>query len=352
MLNRWRTGFWVLLVVAGAALAGTKSSSLMQRLSSPTGHTKLQATSTSKLSAKPIDQVHLGDRVPGNNPVEAPDERYGKEVDRATWRRVDLSCAKRDGSDADVSLLRPAWWLEQQGAKVGGHLRIAVPECGIDGEASVVALGPCPPIRPGLGNVVTGMFRHRNATVIDLFIEGLSEPIGTTPNHRIWSEDRKAFIRADQLRTDELLRSPNINARVIATRVRSALSDVYNIETYPFHTYSVSLESVLVHNAAPDVPAPGNIFLYHGTNKGPIDGDAFKLGVTPRAGTPVGESGVYFTPDLKTAISQYATGKNGIVYRIEVPKETAEKFLLSETLNGGATQYKITDSTVLVDHHL
>jgi hypothetical protein len=68
------------------------------------------------------------------------------------------------------------------------------------------------------------------------------------------------------------------------------------------------------------------------------EADALQLGVTPRPGTPTGEPGVYFTPDSDTAIQQYATGKNGYVYRIEVPKEAADRFLLSERLNNGAAQ--------------
>jgi len=232
MLNHWRAGLWVLLVVAGASLAGTKGFSLMQRLSNSDAHTKPYVTSTVKLSAKPIDQVSLGERVPGENPVEKPDERYGKEVDQATRRRIDMRCAKLDGSEAEVSLLRPAWWLEQQGANVGGHLRIAVPECGIDGDAFIATIGPCPPIRPGAGNVVTGTFRHHNAHIIDLQIEGQDSPIGTTPNHKFWSADRLAFVRADELRVGEgLAILGGGTVRVSATPSSRKPGDVYNIET-------------------------------------------------------------------------------------------------------------------------
>jgi hypothetical protein len=87
-------------------------------------------------------------------------------------------------------------------AEVGGTVEISVPECGIEGEAEVLAIGPCPPIPPGPGRVVTGVFRHESAEIVDVAVEGLDEPIGTTANHPFWSEDRQAFVRADALRPD------------------------------------------------------------------------------------------------------------------------------------------------------
>jgi hypothetical protein len=42
-----------------------------------------------------------------------------------------------------------------------------------------------------------------------VYVEGLDEPIGTTPNHPFWSEDRQTFVRADELKEGEHLRAFN-----------------------------------------------------------------------------------------------------------------------------------------------
>ena len=84
---------------------------------------------------------------------------------------------------------------------------IAVPECGIDGRAEILAIEPCPPISSGPGHVVTGTFRHQSAAVVDVHVSGLAAPIGTTANHPFWSEDRQTFVRADALLPGERLRT-------------------------------------------------------------------------------------------------------------------------------------------------
>jgi hypothetical protein len=128
----------------------------------------------------PIEQIRVGLRVPGLNPELDSSQRVEPDPDPATWRRLDLHAPKTDGTWADVVLLRSLPWLQEQQAEVGGTVSISVPECGIDGHAMVLAIGPCPPIPPGPGRVVTGTFRHASAQVLDLQIDGVDEPIGAT----------------------------------------------------------------------------------------------------------------------------------------------------------------------------
>jgi hypothetical protein len=148
-------------------------------------------------------------------------------------------------------LLRPRWWLEERGARTGGTLGIAVPECGIDGQAEVLAIGPCPAVKPGRGRVVTGTFKHSSAKVIDLYVEGLAEPIGTTANHLFWSEDRAMFVRADALRFGERLRILGESAHVNQAVRHPGLEPVYNIEVHCDHIFHISKLGILVHNAGP-----------------------------------------------------------------------------------------------------
>ena len=208
----------------------------------------------------PIEQIRVGLRVPGLNPELDSSQRVEPDPDPAIWRRLELRAPKTDGSWADVVLLRPLSWLQEQQAEVGGHVWISVPECSIDGHATVLAIGPCPPIPPGPGRVVTGTFRHASARVLDLQIDGLAEPIGATANHPFWSEDRQEFVRADGLEIGERLRTLHGAARLIDTVPRSGTEPVYNLEVQTEHVYHVTDAGVLVHNGrvcpTPSRPGP------------------------------------------------------------------------------------------------
>jgi hypothetical protein len=60
--------------------------------------------------------------------------------------------------------------------------------------------------QPGTGRIVTGTFRHDASDVVDVLING-QPSIGCTAGHRFWSEDRHAFVPANQLRPGEQLRA-------------------------------------------------------------------------------------------------------------------------------------------------
>ena len=94
-----------------------------------------------------------------------------------------------DGSIAELSVIRPLWWLQGTGAAVGGSIDIGLHEIGRSGEATVLAIGPCDvdsrETRPGM-SIVTGTIRHRNATVWDLTFDDLTEEtLGVIANHPI-----------------------------------------------------------------------------------------------------------------------------------------------------------------------
>ena len=202
-------------------------------------------------TTRPIEQIKVGEWVIANNPTDEEDLSLGEEVDSATWKRIELRALKHDGSFADVTLLRPDWWLDVHEAHVGESVYISVPECGIDGNAQLLRADPCPQIqaRPHENaRVVTGTFKHQSAHVIDISVEGIPEPIGTTTNHPFWSEDRHEFVRADELRTGERLQAFTGTPRVVALLPRSEPESVYNLEVQLVHTYHVASNGVLVHN--------------------------------------------------------------------------------------------------------
>jgi hypothetical protein len=78
-----------------------------------------------------------------------------------------------------------------------------MPEMGACGEAKVLATLPCPPIEPGPGRIVTGLFRHRWGLVCHLHIEGEPGPIGITAGHPVGSADRDDWVAAGALRLGE-----------------------------------------------------------------------------------------------------------------------------------------------------
>jgi hypothetical protein len=125
-----------------------------------------------------IVDYKVGDAVLADEQRGEHDTSLGTHVDRATWRHLVLKARKVDGSTADVEFLRPAHWLTERHAKVGGTIEVSVPECGIEGQATVLAIHDCPrlqPTPPGY-RTVTGTFRHASADILDITVKGLAEP--------------------------------------------------------------------------------------------------------------------------------------------------------------------------------
>ena len=198
-----------------------------------------------------VEHVKLCQRTVGVNPELSDVERTWTEPNPATWKRLRLLAPKVDGRFAKVRMVRGPDWLDQQQAEVGGTVEINVPECGIEGRAEVLAIDPRPPVQPGEGPVITAIFEHEVAEVIDVHVEGLEDPIGCTPNHPFWSADRQEFVRADELREGERLDLLKGTAQVTAIVLRGEPEAVYNLEVQGEHVYRVTAGGVLVHNAMP-----------------------------------------------------------------------------------------------------
>jgi hypothetical protein len=259
-----------------------------------------------KTTLIPIEQILVGDRVLAESPTGEEDTAFGSEIIPSDWRKLTLRAPKRDGTVADVVLLRPLQWLNEQRSgrsrlpsgtfagrrtnarhlsnelgsdsgttnalsgrdasrnparqagptvesqtiedMVGGTVFISVPECGIDGNAEVLAIDPCPEIRPGSGRVVTGTFLHQARSTITLTIAGQSESIECTGNHPFWSEDRQTFVRADSLQPNETLRTATGLTTVESWTPDLNPTPVYNIEVHGAHVYHVGTSGVVVHN--------------------------------------------------------------------------------------------------------
>lgn len=214
------------------------------------------ATPTTKTDRKPvtvpIEQIRPGQWVVAGNPGEEEDFEFGADIDPPNWRLLTLKAPKQDGSWADVQLLRPVWWLDEEKAEVGGVIDIQVPECGIGGNATVLLIDACPQLAPRPGpefRVVTATFHHQNAQIIDVLIDGERTIIGATPNHPFWSQDHQKFVRADKLKIGEKLRKTDGSlTRVVSLAHRPGRHEVFNLEVQIDHTYHVGTTGVLVHN--------------------------------------------------------------------------------------------------------
>jgi hypothetical protein len=112
---------------------------------------------------------------------------------------------------------------------------------------------PVPPLpdRNGLWTSrVIGQVKHTGYEVIEFRWAG--QTITGTPEHLIWSADRKGWVRASELRPGELVRvAGNLVAPVewVGPR-RSDRIEVYGIEVEYFHNYFVGTgdNAMLVHN--------------------------------------------------------------------------------------------------------
>ena len=207
------------------------------------------------LQVKPIREIQLGERIQGRNPLREQVEDF--EPDPATWRDIHLQMRKSAGGALTIELLRPMEWIEAYGAQPGSTVHLDLHEMGAVGDATVIAINPCPPIQTGVGTVVTGKFVHQCAPgtgLVYLRIEGQSEPTGVTDNHPYWSVDRQDFVPVGELRVGELVETEFGAKRVQSVEFWTGFEGLlYNLETTE-HVFRVGSVGTLVHNGCAVAP--------------------------------------------------------------------------------------------------
>lgn len=209
------------------------------------------------------------------------------------WRVIHFLLTRLDGDKVRIWLARPTWWLEEEQVKVGGKYEFDMEEVGAVGTADVVAIDECqqPPNRQNEHHrLVTGKFKHQAKNVIDLYVEGQDEPIGTTANHPFWSEDRQAFVEAGSLRPGEnLLNVDGQRVQVITHSPRPGPYTVYNLEVDGEHVYRVGEDGVLVHNACSGTSG-NSVFTSIGMARHALHARVWKsLGYTVKTALPSGK---------------------------------------------------------------
>jgi hypothetical protein len=184
-----------------------------------------------------------GDRLPIDN-------TQGKWVAR---QRIKLHLDKEDGGHSKIVFLRDAKWVRTEQAVVGGTVYLNMPDMGCVGHARVEAIEPCLVfLRWGNSSIrmVTGTFAHSEGLCGDLKLKGESKPLGVTPLHPIWSEDRQDWVPAGELVPGETVKTVRGTTTVESYAMRDKPEPVFNMEVEGDHVYRVGDQGVLVHNAS------------------------------------------------------------------------------------------------------
>ncbi len=260
--HRPRSGLWAavagLLVLLGGGLMFRETGepaapSSFTAVSASSSRHSAPADGAPKYATKPIRDFRGFEWVLARNPEVADEERSEfEEVDYRQWRWVELELTKPDGDLLKVGLGRPIAWLVVNDITPGATTWLDLPEMGAVGYATVVSVAPCPDPGPKPHpdcRLVTGVFRHSSADCVNVHVAGLASPIGTTRNHRFWSEDRQTFVEAGQLHPGEtLLTADGTPTSVLSVAERPSSEPVYNLEVDVEHVYYVSADGLLVHN--------------------------------------------------------------------------------------------------------
>jgi len=153
-------------------------------------------------------------------------------------------------------------WIATVDAEEGKSFFLDLPEMGAVGQAHVVSVGPTPPLKPGKGAIITGVFEHEadeNTRILKVEFSGGVVVHGVTENHLFWSEDRQAFIQVGALREGERVRTGDDTATVVSLSSRPARPGelLNNLEVHGEHVYRVTASGILVHNSCADILTPG-----------------------------------------------------------------------------------------------
>lgn len=260
--SRARRGVFGLAWLAGFLILAAWIGFASPRVRWLPAHASSSASAVSAVSpvpshSTPIDKVAVGDRTLGRNPLRDQVDPNAPEPDPETWGKLVLRMKKDSGRSLYINLLRPLEWIEEAGAETGSDFFLNLPEMGAVGNAYVDAIERCPPMKRGIGNVVTGTFHHEadpDTVILQVDFSNGTQIKGVTDNHPFWSEDRRQFVRIDELKRGDHVRLSDGIAAVAAVSSRVAFPGemLHNLEVHNEHVYQVTTAGILVHNACAD----------------------------------------------------------------------------------------------------
>lgn len=192
---------------------------------------------------RPIEMLRVGDRV-----LTLTGETSSLE---GRYSRISILLLK-DSDPGDRYLIellrRPAWLLNSGFDGVGGTGRLALPELGVAGTATVLSVRDAA-IEPGVGRVVMGTVSHDDPDLYELTFhdQGVLRP---TRRHPLFSLDRRMWIRTEDLRIGERLQTRRGSVAIRAKRDVVGRHRVYNLEVDGEHEFLVGPDQVRTHNSS------------------------------------------------------------------------------------------------------
>lgn len=98
--------------------------------------------------------------------------------------------------------------------------------------------------------MVTGTFTQSEGLCGNLKLKGETMPLGVTPGHPVWSEDRQDWVPVGELVPGETVKTFRGTTTVESYTMRDMPEPVFNLEVEGDHVYRVGDQGVLVHNAS------------------------------------------------------------------------------------------------------
>jgi len=148
-----------------------------------------------------------------------------------------------------IEVARSRRWATEQGIAEGATVPIDLPEIGIHGTASVIAVRPAPREQSGTGCLVTSRITHVADQLLSVRLSSGSE-LSLTPAHRLFIEGR-GWTPAGEMKAGESLRADRGEVRVLGILPGARNKPVYNLEVAMAHSYRVGTDEVWAHNQCP-----------------------------------------------------------------------------------------------------
>lgn len=167
------------------------------------------------------------------------------------WRILRLLIQDRifTGQFIEIVTLKSPQWMNETGATPGVRILYDLPDMGIHGPAEVLAVEPCPEIKPGMERAVLRTNDRTVNNVTELRVDGLHEPIEVTANHPFFSADRIEWVAAGKLSQGEAVMTLTSSAQVTTVFSGHPVRQVWNFEAEGEHIYVVTISGVLARNS-------------------------------------------------------------------------------------------------------
>lgn len=180
---------------------------------------------------------------------------HSTDVTPQLWRKLEVKLTKRDNSIAEITMLRPLWWLQLTKAREGGYLDLSVPEAGLKGTAKVIKISSCcadsRKTKDG-HHLVIGKIKHHNAKIISISFVGQKDKLGVTPNHPLYSITHEKWLAAGLLKKGDELKTAASKPAVVKAVYKDNIATVYNLEIHRAKSYFVGTNRILAHNTGID----------------------------------------------------------------------------------------------------